>query len=543
MLKIKPFKPLRHSSDFGGSTDSHKAIRARAFKDHRFFVQEFFGDHVWGEMSPLHREFCNLERNPDRRSANEVILAPRGNAKTTFSTLIKVVHSIVYDYHKLIVVVGWSADEAIEKVADIRSELLENDRLIEVYGRLLSGRSAKKSFVTRNRCMVVARSRGGQIRGLKYRNHRPSLVICDDIESLESVNTPEQRQKTKTWFFKDVMGAGGAGGQMDVRVVGTLLHPEALLGDLLKAPGWYRKKYKAILSWATHQELWDDWKSIYSDLENPNAVDDARAYFDRNQEAMLEGTKVLWPDGETYYDLMVFMVRYGKAALYSEKQNEPYDPDKQILDPDQCGRFEVIFPDDARWPDSRQGDQQLGFYIVSNERWIHSSTLKVIAFHDPALTETKTADYSAIVVAAQDANGYIYVLDCWMQRADYTRQIENAYGLFKRWEPQTLYVEFQGFQKLLKPLFQEAETRHGFRLPIQGVTQHSNKIHRISTLEPYFSNGWIKFNQRINPLLIDQLRLFPTTHDDGPDALQGCVERFKRPLGEIITEHEGVFIR
>jgi hypothetical protein len=36
------------------------------------------------------------------------------------------------------------------------------------------------------------------------------------------------------------------------------------------------------------------------------------------------------------------------------------------------------------------------------------------------------------------------------------------------------------------------------------------------------------FSESIHPRLMDQLTLFPTSYDDGPDALQGAVAQLKR---------------
>lgn len=43
---------------------------------------------------------------------------------------------------------------------------------------------------------VLSRSRGQKIRGLKHRQHRPSLIIADDVEGLDWVRTQENRDKS-----------------------------------------------------------------------------------------------------------------------------------------------------------------------------------------------------------------------------------------------------------------------------------------------------------------------------------------------------------
>ena len=47
-----------------------------------------------------------------------------------------------------------------------------------------------------NGVCILSRSRGQKIRGLKHRQHRPKLVIGDDVEGLDWVRTQENRDKS-----------------------------------------------------------------------------------------------------------------------------------------------------------------------------------------------------------------------------------------------------------------------------------------------------------------------------------------------------------
>jgi predicted phage terminase large subunit-like protein len=83
---------------------------------------------------------------------------------------------------------------------------------------------------------------------------------------------------------------------------------------------------------------------------------------------------------------------------------------------------------------------------------------------------------------------------------------------------------------------QEKRPRGSRPLRVQGVHQHQNKMQRISTLEPEISNGYLLFAETLTPRLLDQLTLFPTTYDDGPDALHGAVEQLKKPTSTQMYE-------
>lgn len=534
-MAISRFPRLIHSNNLPHINPRAVSVRERCYTDFKAFIEEFFADHLWGEMSAMHWDFCALEAQPDRRGIREATAAPRGNAKTTLKVLIKAVHAIVYGYHPFILVIGYSKTEASDKLKDIRSELLYNDKLLETFGPQLNPKKAGgEDFITFNDIRVTARGTGGQVRGLKYRHHRPSLILLDDIETLEHVQTPEQRTKTENWFKKDVMGCGRADGSSTFMIVGTILHKESLLSNLLASPGWQAYKYKAVLADAERQDLWQQWKDLYCNLEDAHRTATAQAFYKKNEAAMLQGVETLWPAGDPYVRIQEYILTNGLASYNSEKQNDPYDPDKQILNPDICERFRVIWPGDTRWPEHIQPD---GFIILGQEdRYaVHSSQLTYAVFHDPALAEKNKSDYAAIVVCGQDPSGYIYVLDVWLKREPPARQIKQALEMARRWNFDKLYLETNNFQGLLKQPYKEALQAEQMKLRVVGVDQHTNKLHRISTLEPYFSNGWIRLREALDANWLDQLRLFPTDHDDGPDALHGCVERLRKPGGTVKT--------
>ena len=481
----------------------------------------------------MHLDFCRSEIDPQRRGRREAIAAPRANAKTTFKLLIKAIHAVVYSYESFILVIGHSAPEAEEKVSSILDELETNQRLIRIYGSLAPERGkydtparwGKKKFITQNGILVMAKSRGQQIRGIKHGACRPSLIVCDDIESPEGVLSPEQRLKTRDWFYKDLLKCGQVDGSTNITVIGTCLHPESLLSELLRTPGFTGSKYQSIVSYSLNPPLWDHWKVLYTDLTNPKRLEDAKAFYESNRTDMLEGTLVLWPDGEPYDYLMRIRVDEGIASFQSEKQNEPYDPDRQLFDMTYAKRFTTILHNEefnhVQWKDDPE------------HKAYYCHMLQIVAFHDPALGkkagQTSEPDFAAIVVVGIDQDGYLYCLDAYIGKDPPSKQIQKAFQLFDKWQFNVLYLEENNFQSLLKGLYEDANhQRTDSTIWVKGVMQHENKYKRISMLEPEITNGYLLFADTIDPRLIEQLTLFPTSYDDGPDALQGAVYQLKK---------------
>jgi len=230
---------------------------------------------------------------------------------------------------------------------------------------------------------------------------------------------------------------------------------------------------------------------------------------------------VLWPQAESYLRLMQILVNEGQASFYSEKQNQPYDPERQIFDMSKAKRFRAEYSQDGL---------MFGFrWLDGSNRLVHMERIqRHLAYHDPALCESKDGDYAAIVVCGADDNGYIYCADAWIEKVSPSRQIEQAFILHEQWKFRKLCVEENNFQGILKHDYMTYRQAKNSDVLISGVKQHQNKQKRIASIEPLITNGHLLFNENISPRLLSQLELFPTdSHDDGPDALHGCVEQLR----------------
>ncbi len=62
---------------------------------------------------------------------------------------------------------------------------------------------------------------------MRFGEHRPDLIICDDVEDLQSTATREGRNKTYNWLMGDIIPAGDKNTR--VVVIGNLLHEDSLL--------------------------------------------------------------------------------------------------------------------------------------------------------------------------------------------------------------------------------------------------------------------------------------------------------------------------
>ena len=427
--------------------------------------------------------------------------APRGHAKSTNLTFKGSLHAALYRYKRYIIILSDTSDQANGFLSAIKDELEDNGAIREDFGDLTGGVWRENVIITSQGVRIDAIGAGQKIRGRKRKNWRPDLMVLDDIENDENVRTVEQRKKLENWFYKAVSKAGDT--YTDIVYIGTLLHYDSLLAKVLKNPAYRSVKYKAVQSFST-SPLWETWESIYTDLGNEGRELEAKKFFEKNREEMLAGTKVLWEEKLSYYDLMVTRVSEGEASFNSELQNEPVNPDDCLFNEEW---FDYYNPEDMDFS---------------------SADFRFYGFVDPSLGKNRRADYSAILTGALEVpTGYLYILDAdivrrhpdaiisdVLQKADW---IQRTYG--KRYVK--FGVETVQFQWFLKEQLAKSSARARIYLPIEEVPQSSDKVLRIQTLQPDIKNKYIKFSRR-HKLLLEQLQYFPMAdHDDGPDALEG----------------------
>lgn len=209
-----------------------------------------------------------------------------------------------------IVIVSDTADQAKARLADIRDQLEGNSELIARYGhqapqgsegqrRRQAGRRRQwkqDTLELANGVIIRALGQGSKrVRGLVRDGRRPSLLLVDDLENDEAVDTEEQRNKLRSWFTKALIPVG-LEGEVLTLVLGTILHADALLTRLLSAehfPTFLKRRYAALVN----------------DQGEPDSY----------------GTRPLWPEYWTLHALERRRAKIGSLAFAQEYLNIPID--------------------------------------------------------------------------------------------------------------------------------------------------------------------------------------------------------------------------
>jgi predicted phage terminase large subunit-like protein len=157
----------------------------------------------------------------------------------------------------------------------------------------------------------------------------------------------------------------------------------------------------------------------------------------------------------------------------------------------------------------------------------------------PPKEELRNSDYAAVPVMAQDRDGYLYVVDTYLDReVSSDIQVQALVDLAWKWDCKLLSVESNGFASLLPQNIREAVKARAlqehipeFELLIVPLVNMRSKILRIKSLEVLVNNGWMQFSRDLPGEALRQFRTFlpieGSGHDDFPDAVEQCVRTIR----------------
>lgn len=465
--------------------------------------QKYLPRHFSKPPSTMHRWLAEqIERAQAARGCKINVLGPRGGAKSTIGALALPLRAALERRDPYIWIVSDTAHQACAHLDNVKAELVDNPRLANDYPTAVGlGPTWRHSLIVlRNGVTIEALGTGQRIRGRRRGEHRPSLIICDDLQNDGHIRSALQREHSRTWFHGALINAGTP--HTNVVNLATALHHQAIAMELHRTSGWSSRIFQSIVRWPENMSLWNQWEAIVTDLSNPNYKSAAEQFYQQHRQAMHAGAVVLWPQVEGLDVLMRHRAESGHAAFEREKQNSPVNPDV------------------CEWPES-YFDETVWF-----ETWPSSLPLKTMALDPSKGADARRGDYSALVVLGVDRHGVLFV-EADLARRPVPDIVAQGVEWFRRFQPDAFAVEANQFQDLLASHFEMEFRRQGILTarPVP-IENHTAKQVRIRRLVPYLSSRRVRFksNSPSTRLLVEQLREFPIAdHDDGPDALEMAI--------------------
>jgi hypothetical protein len=456
-------------------------------------------------MCQLHTKLCDIaDELKYKRGEKILVIAPRGNAKSTWCSLAMPIKAICEGSDKYIILCADTLDQAKKYLKSISDELRNNEQLKLDYPLACAEGDTwnTERIETASGICIEALGKGNNVRGRKFRQYRPTLFIVDDPQGDDDVISPNTRAKDVEWFNRNIAPAGDTG--TNIFVIGTMLHRDCIVGNLEKRGDFKKVRFSSIIKWPTFLDsLWGHWKNLYMS-GSPTANEEANAYYNANKKAMDEGAEVLWPEKEPLLALMQMREDIGYPAFASEKQNNPRDPSK-------CEFMEEWF-EDIMYSSIPEYDE-----IIT------------VGYLDPALGgDTKKHDYAPIITLHYLPKHNLIYVECDIEKRPVNITIDKMISWHKIVKYQVFGIEANGFQQLIyNELLAKAPMFPA--IPIENNGIHKNT--RISRLSIWLQRKFFRFkaNCPYTRILLQHLKDHPhSDHDDGPDALEGAVRVLTR---------------
>lgn len=437
-------------------------------------------DETTGQVPAFHREMWEYCCD----DCHQVALAvPRAHAKSTAITFAFALASLLFRVKRHIIILSSTEDMASDFVGDIRTELLENEKLAEYFQFQRFLKESESELIGRfkdgTKFRVIAKGAGQKMRGIKWDRSRPDLAIVDDIEDDEIVMNQDRRIKFKRWFYGAVRPILSLRG--DIRIVGTILHLDSMLENVMPKPASDNTVTDGLKIYSK-ELIRGEWLSV--------------KYRAHNEDY----SQILWPERfprERLENIREEYTARGLPDLYNQEfLNDPIDESTAFFK--------------AEWFKESP----------SEENWAKRSKKYYIAC-DLAVSTGDQANYTAFVVAALDDLGRLEITYAEKGRWDSLEIIEHIFELYNKYRPEMFGIEKGQIELALGPFLNSEMHRRRIYVPIQAIAARKDKITRAKAIQGrmrlgdvYFrkANGWYSE-------FFEELKKFPRSRtDDYVDA-------------------------
>jgi len=410
----------------------------------------------------FHEELWELMCDEASRVA---VAAPRGHAKSTSTTLSYVLAETLFRNSKYVLIVSDTEGQAAQFLGDIKVELAENDELQGLFGKITFIKDAETNLIVEMedgyQFRIIAKGSEQKVRGLKWRNKRPDLIVGDDLENDEMVMSKERREKFRNWFYKALLPCGSD--NCRVRIVGTILHLDSLLERLLNDTTWKSRRYRA------HNE---------------------------------DFSEILWPEKfskERLEAIRLGYIQQGMPEGYSQEYlNYPIDEESAYFKREDFLSFDA---EDDEWK-----AKHLYYYAAV----------------DFAISNADRADYTVICVVGVDSDNNLYVVDVRRGRWDSLEIIEEMFSVYHRYRPEIFTVEAGAIQKSIGPFLRKEMFNRSVFFALNEMVPVKDKQTRARSIQARMRMGGVFFNKEASwyPDFEQEMIQFPrSAHDDQVDSL------------------------
>lgn len=204
-----------------------------AGQSHYWFLKIYLSHHLTYPLAFFHKQMLAITEDPSYKLVG--MMSFRESGKTTIMNLSYILWSVIGKLQKkFILIISRSKKQARIHLENIRYELEYNELLKNDFGPLIMEKNDSGSshiFLRKFNTKIMAIGMRQQaIRGLKYGQYRPDLIVCDDLEDGESVQKYKEVKRICEWFKNEVMPSGSQ--STNIVVLGNLLDDSSFIMKL-----------------------------------------------------------------------------------------------------------------------------------------------------------------------------------------------------------------------------------------------------------------------------------------------------------------------
>ncbi len=427
-----------------------------------FFSAVYFSHYFTHALAPFQQQMIGIIE--DKSCEFAVVITFRGSGKSTFFTTIAPLWYIMGHLQKKhILIVCQTQEQARAHMASIKQEVEISKLLEQDLGPFKPTSNTWNAFTLefeKYQARISAVSIDQSVRGLRYRQHRPEVIICDDIEDSTSVRTKEGRDRTNELYSSEIAPLGDP--NTKIIMVGNYLHPNSLLVSMRET----------ILA----KQL--SGMEMFVPLVN-----------DQGQ--------IAWPQRFPYLeDIEKLRARIANPREWAREYLL-----KIVSDEDQLVTYQ-----DIHW------------YASIPKGWEPLFRYRAVGV-DLAISKENRADYTAIVAAQiyeHKGQHHIFINPHPVnQRMDFRQTIDMLHSFKEQYPKSALFIESTGYQRaLVQQLWSEGVSAHEVQIG------NMSKSERLSLITPWIKKGLVHFPILGGTDLVNQVvNLGVELHDDLVDAL------------------------
>lgn len=484
-------QPIRTVNDIRNMDENNRMLLFRAMSIDKELFARIVMQHIVKDVPKYQSEMYQLL---SERTKYLCVVSFRGSAKSTIGHTIDTTHDICFRHEPFTLFISESVDQSTADLVNVQTEIEQNEFIHAIFGNLVGPEWNKGSLEAKNGCYVMSRGYKSKLRGIKFKNTRPTKVKLDDIESEDNTETERQRRLLQKWIYKQVFRVGMPN-KTQFQFFGTIVHKDGFLAKAKNNPYFTGRdgKYVEI---PVEKNGVPAWESVYP----MQWVVEEKEKYRRNN--ML-------------------------AEFLQEMYHIPAIDGSDGFDTDKVIRLDAVF-----------GTQYGVTYLQTPTQKI---PINVYVGIDPADSETERADFTNITVVGilpstnSNLQKKVVILHSEQVKLSPSKMVVKASSICSRYVPRMVTFEVQGGREAYYELLRQQMMRDGSVFPMRRFKTNQSKSNKwLKELEPYINNSCVSVLSNCDgwETVKAEMESFNNEvkeHDDSIDALFLSIQNAHAP--------------